>query len=295
MAHSDLRFGPLTAPIRFEDSDDIVDLLRPQLRGWAIAPWADSPSAVAPIQPIVTVRRSGDGFVLSSPWSPEPETYRSPTGIVCAFISDLVMALAAVRDDLVFLHAGAVASDGRLVLFPSRSMAGKSTLVAVAAAHGAQVYSDDVLAYDLATGKGMALGIAPRPRWPFPPDLAPATAAFLGSHIHIRNDYFASLALDADGLAPFGTPARVDGIVVLERGEREPGLFPASKAATMKLLMTQRFGAEPDANALVGAMHRLTSRVPCLTLRYRSADEGAELLAEAAQGGFARPAKAVAS
>lgn len=285
MTQRDFRFGPLAAPIRFEDADDVAEIARAQASGWTIVPWDGMD-----IRPLIVVRRAENGFILSSPWSPEPESYRTPTGIVCAFLSDLVMAYAAHRDDLVFLHAGAVAFDDALVVFPSPSKAGKSTLAAVAAAHRGRVYSDDTLAYDLATGTAFALGIAPRPRLPFPSGLRPATRAFLDSHVRIAGKYFASLAFDARHLAPFGARATIRCVVSLERiegdlSESASGLFPASRAATMALLIEQRFGAEPPGAALVAAMDRLTSRAPCLTLRYRDPDEGAELLAVAARKG----------
>lgn len=281
MTQSDLRFGPITAPVRFVDADDIARLAGERLKGWTIAPWGDEP-----VPPIITVRREGAGFVLSSPWAPEPESYRTSASIVCAFISDLTMAFAAHRDDLVFLHAGAVSFHDRLIVFPSRTEAGKSTLAVVSAAHGGRIFSDDVLPYDLETGTATGLGVSPRPRLPFPGDLRPTTRAFLEARIALANGRYASMEFDAASLAPFGTSAAVDCIVTIERNAGTPGLFPASRAATMKLLMLQRFGAEPPAAALVRATDRLTSSVPCLTLRYRSADEGAALLARAARDGF---------
>jgi len=290
MTQSDLRFGPLTAPARFEGADDIARLVGQRLKGWTIAPW-DGPS----VPPIITVGREGNLFVLSSPWAPEPETYRTATSIVCAFISDLTMAFAAHRDDLVFLHAGAVSFDGRLIVFPSRTEAGKSTLTVVAAAHGAQIFSDDVLPYDLQSGRAMGLGVSPRPRLPFPADLKPSTLAYLNARVALANKHYASMEFDAGALAPFGTSAPVECVVTLARGDGKPGLFPASRAATMKLLMIQRFGAEPSPAALVRATDRLTASVPCLTLRYRNADDGAALLARAARDGFGMDRKAAAS
>src|SRR4051794_22885445 len=48
----------------------------------------------------------------------------------------------------IFVHAGAVAVDGRAIVIPGRTMSGKSTLVAALVRAGATYYSDEYAAID---------------------------------------------------------------------------------------------------------------------------------------------------
>ena len=57
-----------------------------------------------------------------------------------------VVALHA--PDLIFVHAGAVAHNGRCLLVPGSSFAGKSTMVAALVRAGATFYSDDFAPLD---------------------------------------------------------------------------------------------------------------------------------------------------
>lgn len=52
--------------------------------------------------------------------------------------------------NLTFIHAGVVASDGRAIMLPGRSFAGKSTLVAALVRAGADYYSDEYALLDIA-------------------------------------------------------------------------------------------------------------------------------------------------
>lgn len=63
-------------------------------------------------------------------------------------------ALAAIeRSPRLLLHAGAVALDGRAVLFPGESGTGKSTTVAACVRRGLGYLSDEMVALDLRSGE----------------------------------------------------------------------------------------------------------------------------------------------
>jgi hypothetical protein len=78
--------------------------------------------------------------------------------VVVALEQEIQNYLAHQARDRVFVHAGVVGWRDRAVLFPGRSMAGKSTLVAALLAAGATYYSDEFAVLD---GKGL---VHPYPR-----------------------------------------------------------------------------------------------------------------------------------
>jgi hypothetical protein len=69
-------------------------------------------------------------------------------GILRAFESDVQLHVAEMAPERVFVHAGVVGYRGRGILFPGRSFAGKSTLVAELVRAGAEYYSDEYAVLD---------------------------------------------------------------------------------------------------------------------------------------------------
>lgn len=69
---------------------------------------------------------------------------QDPLDEMLAFMPSVVRQyVAAEARDAVFVHAGAVAVNGRGIVFPGRSFAGKTTLVAALLRAGALYYSDE--------------------------------------------------------------------------------------------------------------------------------------------------------
>ena len=62
--------------------------------------------------------------------------------------SELQLSVARLARPQVFVHAGVVAVDGRAILVPGRSGAGKTTLVRALVAAGASYYSDEYAVLD---------------------------------------------------------------------------------------------------------------------------------------------------
>ena len=69
-----------------------------------------------------------------------------------AFEKDVQLYVAEMAPDRVFVHAGVVGCQGRGILLPGRSFAGKSTLVAELIRAGAEYYSDEYAVLDSAGG-----------------------------------------------------------------------------------------------------------------------------------------------
>jgi len=79
---------------------------------------------------------------------------------------EVIMALIRARSDLLWFHAGAVATNYGVVLLPAEAGGGKSTLVTKLVALGWQYFSDDVVPLDLKTGKVLPVPQTPRVREP---------------------------------------------------------------------------------------------------------------------------------
>jgi hypothetical protein len=65
-----------------------------------------------------------------------------------ALEADLRLSVAAYAPRRIFVHAGVVAWQGRAILLPGRTFAGKSTLVAALVRAGATYYSDEYAVLD---------------------------------------------------------------------------------------------------------------------------------------------------
>src|SRR5262249_36246454 len=74
----------------------------------------------------------------------------STTSEAClrTFEADVQLHVAEMAPERVFVHAGVVAYQGRGILLPGRSFAGKSTLVRELVQAGAQYYSDEYAVLD---------------------------------------------------------------------------------------------------------------------------------------------------
>lgn len=72
---------------------------------------------------------------------------------VRTFNHELLHAVMLRQPRLLFVHAGVVARAGRAIVLPGLSRAGKSTLVLALLRAGAQLLSDELLAYDPATAR----------------------------------------------------------------------------------------------------------------------------------------------
>ncbi len=103
------------------------------------------PAAASPLE--ASLEASGDGFAIRVPGRP-PLTAQDLVAAVRAFNHELMHAVMLRNPHLLFVHAGVVAVDGRAIVLPGLSRAGKSTLVLALLREGARLLSDELLAYD---------------------------------------------------------------------------------------------------------------------------------------------------
>jgi len=82
----------------------------------------------------------------------KPETAASIDAGLDLIVSDVQRTLANRADGFVFVHAGAVAWQGRALVLPGRSRSGKSELVRALVSAGAEYLSDEFAVFD---GEGL--------------------------------------------------------------------------------------------------------------------------------------------
>ncbi len=207
------------------------------------------------------------------------ETDCPATSAACGAMVDLVEAMMDEFPAHLFLHCASVEFAGRLVIFPSRSHAGKSTLVARLACAGRRVFGDDILRLAGDDRDGVALGIAPRIRLPLPASASEKFRRQVVEAITAADDRYAFVQ-PAGGLhAPFGTSAPLGAIVLLDRREGGAAAFGrAHESDILRTLVAQNFALAEPSEALLARLHALMQRLPCLVLRYSDLDEAADLL-----------------
>ena len=276
-----LQFDCLENPIAFDGCDELVDVLKNVLRGWGEGEII--PDTTGASQPLIRLRRGPAGYERTSPWLEGGRmVLADPVDAVCDLLLDIERAFIAASDKLLALHAAAVEFDGGLSVFPSTHQAGKSTLAVLLAAGGARVFADDVTPIDPTAGSiGVSPGLLPRLRLPLPDDLSPKSIDFINSHQGPKSESFLYVDMDKNALAPLGTRATVNRIILLER---EPGvvaeLIPASNSEILKHTIMQSIGHEVGALEMLDNLNAMVAGAECLRLRYGTSEDGARFLLE---------------
>lgn len=270
-------FQGLAAPVAFKGAGAVLYELDGVLRGWPRWP---AGTAEAALDPMISVDRCRGGYAISVSWRDDTYVEPTPVGALCSLVVELVEAYVRSQAGRLCLHCAAVEVDGRLLVFPAASRAGKSTLTARLAAAGRQVFTDDLLALDPHSGKGMAFGVPPRLRRPLPPGLDPAFTAFIEEHAGPRDAYYVYLDLPPDQQANFGTAAPLGAVVLLARDQAvsQARLEPAEPAQALRLLLGQSLTIRGCGSSLLEDLHDLLAARPCLTLHYSDLDQAAALL-----------------
>lgn len=163
-----------------------------------------------------------------------------------AFEADVQLYVAEMAPQRVFVHAGVVGYQGRGILLPGRSFAGKSILVRELVRAGAQYYSDE---YAVLDSEG---GVHPYPR-----------------PISIRNERNpggTKHSVDTVGVRAGGGPLPV-GLVVMSEfrsgGEWRPQRLSPGRGALALLANTVAARRIPDV--ALAALHQVVTRAPVVT------------------------------
>lgn len=278
-----LAFEGLRTTVEVPDCPDFVAALKAGAVDWPFRP------VEADGEPAARITKAGQSLLVHYPdEEPLPVT---PVGAACSLMVSLAEALVAENPDRLCFHGGAARFGGRLVIFPGRSRAGKSTMIARLAAGGHTVFGDDILPLD-ERGEGMALGVAPRLRLPLPAGASVAFRDFVAAHEGAADGRYHYLALPEGRLARRGVTAPLGAIVLLDRRSSGPAeIHAAPERLALKLLARQSVQAAEDARPLLDEMRAIVRRLPCYVLSYADLEDAVALL----EAAFARwPARLTA-
>ena len=253
--------------------------------GWEIDAFYDDKT------PLITVSRLDSGqYRVEAEWLEEGAEFADPVDALCSLVAKVIRAWTLERDDLLCLHGAAVRLGNALAVFPNRFRAGKSILTAALAARGHIVFGDDVLPIRLAEGYGIAAGIAPRLRAPYPDNLEAATREYIESHIGLKGRRYHYLDLRQDRLAGFGSSAAIGAFVLLERDSKAtPHLAPLPQAEVLRSAVWQNFAREVNATSILERLAQIVSSAECYRLIYDRIDDAADLLGASLGEQQARP------
>jgi hypothetical protein len=286
----ELRFCDTDGAIVFDQADMAQAFLR-VVHSWPAVVPRDAAQSFAR----VTAEKSRWAVEIIRP-EPHRKSYNPVNGI-CDLIVDLNWSRLRQRPELLCLHAAGVQMGDGLVVFPSGRRAGKSTLTAELARRGHRVFSDDVIAVDMAasgTVAGIATGIAPRLRLPLPPEAPEEFCAWVAADPGPANRQYKYLT-DA-GVAEYGTARPIAAVVVLDRvdGNAPPALTQIGMDKVLPILIYQNFGRFPHAGRILAGFAAMARDLPCLRLTYGSFSAAADFLEARVAGGLLSATAAIA-
>ncbi len=273
-----LSFEGVAGHIQLEDGDHLLSVFESVFRHWPHRALTDDPQG----QPVITVR-AGDRGVhwIHAPWLDKPARYSNSVNLACGFGVNINRAFLAGPGEYLCLHAAAAEIGGRLVVFPNAYRAGKSTLTVCLAAAGARIFCDDILPVLRNTGNGMALGITPRLRLPWPANLGHGTAEFVAARRGAENSQYLYVNLRDGEQAPFGDTAPFGGIVLLNRREGERArLETVGLGEALKYVVLRNFARRVPMKESLERLHEILASTYCARITYSSGDEAAALLVD---------------
>lgn len=275
-----LSFDEFDKPVRLDNCATLLPLLEAVLNDWPfIIDSGNDPGD----EELLSVARTPQGYVIHAPWLDEPQMYADEVDAACGLVAELIIATVHCRPDRLCLHGAAVEYKGRLIFFPSRQRAGKSTLVtaltALGAEKGIRIFADDVLMLDIETGQAIANGIAPRVRLPLPKFGHPGVGSFIHDHILLNNQRYAYLATAPEYQMPRGTTAPIAALIQLHRGPQAgTGLVSCSAAATLEQVIRQNFATTPPAPQIFDTLQLIVEHCSRHAMHYTDSSQAAELI-----------------
>lgn len=269
-------FEGVSQPVGLEDGEALLRVFESVFRYW--------PHDVLPqdsaVEPLITVRPGENGrYFLEAPWLEKPARYSNAVNLACGLGVHINQAFLGGPGDYLCLHAAAARIGGRLVIFPNAYRAGKSTLTVCLAAAGARIFCDDILPVTRDSGVGLALGIAPRLRLPWPESLSPETVDFIRSRRGAENSQYLYVDLEPAEQAPFAETAPIGGIVVLNRRDGERArLERIGVGEALKHVVLRNFARKVPLSEALERLHEILLSAFCARLTFSDGDEAAALL-----------------
>ncbi len=272
---------PLGITIDFHGAAESAHGFASVLRGWSPGPMPlcsdDRPADIR-------IVRSGGVYrwhakVLAKPLIWQQRAPSTTMGVICDLHDVLFDWFLARHPEHLCLHAAAIETGQGLVLIPSVGKAGKSTLSVAMAELGHRVFADDVLALEPKRDHGMAFGVAPRLRQPFPENIGARYRRFLDRRSGPSNENWLYADLDEDEIAPFGATAPIKAIVFLDRRAEGPARFErVDSAHVLRELILQNFAQGVAPVPAFDRLLALAERAHCRRLVFSDTNAAARLL-----------------
>jgi hypothetical protein len=208
-------------------------------------------------------------------------------GLTCAdsigwLVWDVNRAAAQTSGQHLLFHAGGLEATGRGVLVPGPSGSGKSTLTAGLARAGLAYLSDELVAFELATGR-----LLPYPK---PITLKAGSFAALPELARLADDDFGSrspasrewqVPVGASTALAVGTPCEVVFVVV---PRYDPGgataLCPLTETEAFFTLALNAVNLIPHQTAGTEALGQLAARCECFRLSFSDLEEACRLVVD---------------
>ena len=233
---------------------------------------ACEPPQAAPVA-CLTLRRTRAGYAVAGGSEPD-----SGDGTLVDALRSLryqaTLHLMAARPDLVWLHAAAVARDGRALLITGPGGSGKSSLATALVDMGFRYLGDDVIPLDPASGTAYPFPVTPAVR-STPGGRLPREAVATLPRVDVK--------LDAIRIAPAPVPVAVVVFPVYTGRLVEMRRWPPARTALDLLrhcLNFERHGAET-----IRALCALAATWSAIGLRFDHAGRAAAALAAAVADG----------
>lgn len=174
--------------------------------------------------------RRGEGLTLEAPEDADPRD-------IALWLNGSVYAAVAALNELLPIHASAVAWNGRVHAFSGPPGAGKSTLAAGLGVEGLPLFCDDTLILDL-SGDGPVHCLPGHKRLKLWPEGVALAEAIAGEQV--ASDYPKHFAKPAAGAISQVLP--LAEILFLEAGE-EPAFFPIAAGERIARLQDDHYTA----------------------------------------------------
>lgn len=252
--------GPVVVEVAHEGAAEVALALFPDDR-------ADDPG----IDPYLTLRSDGDGFLLANPVG----AWRSPTVEPLLVQMELALAEELVRRaGHPGFHAAGVVLGGGAVLFPGTGGTGKSSITVALARMGCPVLGDDVVILDPSGTvhpfrRLLKVEEPARTLLGLPEATGPLAGAWPD----------ATFYRPAELGGRWADPVPVRAVVLLQRGIPGPPLLEPARASAVlpELISGLVLSPKVDTEAFDAVVAALAS-ADCRTLRYDATRDAAEAL-----------------
>jgi len=273
-------FDPERARITVRNAEAVLAQLPVFLAGWPFK-WS-GPSGADACE--IDVREEQGALVVARTGpSGDVRSFATALDAANGLAGALVSAFTMRDEQMICLHAAAVALGGGVALFVGDSGAGKSSVSLNLAVRGHTLFGDDRIAVRLdGAGVAVCLGLMPKARLPLPASADDRFAAFIEAFSAFQTDAIAYLRPPNGVIAEFGDALPLSAIFLLERrGTGKTRVSTASRPDIVTAVVEHAFAPHIATSALIGRAAALAAAVPGFHLSFSDSRQAAETAAAA--------------